>query len=431
VIDLRREDFVQIRLRVAMVGLACAISTSLFSFGSVRAEGVERLSLSLQDALKRATAAAPEVAIGESAVREADARRVGAGIVMPANPRLSVDARPAIGRNEPREIGYSAMVDLLFEPGGAPSARVREAEREGGVARADLALDRTEARYRAFAAYVRTQVAELRIAESRSALEISSRVLAAAERRLAAGAANELEQASAELDVALLRASEVGAKRERDTNLMELRDVLDLGPKVSLELTSQLSDPPALGDANRYVEAALRRHPALAALSARADLWAAHETRLRRELFPRVGLYGGVDASPLSPMFGVVGVTVELPFAQRNQTQRAVAERAREGVALRLELEGHRLVRQVVAAHEAYEARRLELVTLVDRAIPAAARTLSLAEAGWQAGRFDVFRLLTAARDALRVRAHRIDALEAVWMSYIELERASGGEVSS
>jgi outer membrane protein TolC len=212
---------------------------------------------------------------------------------------------------------------------------------------------------------------------------------------------------------------------------MELREDLDHGPKVTLELTSPLSDPPALGDSNRYVEAALRRHPALAALTARADFLAAHETRLERELFPRVGLYGGIDAAPLSPIFGFVGLSIELPVAQRNQTERAVARRAREGVAMRLELEGHRLVREVVAAYGAYEARRLELATLVDRAIPAAARTLSLAEAGWLAGRFDLFRLLTAARDALRVRAHRIDALETVWMSYIELERAAGGEVTS
>jgi outer membrane protein TolC len=364
-------------------------------------------------------------------VREAEARRVGAGVVMPTNPRLSVDARPTISGGNPRDTGYGAILDLLFEPGGAPSARVREAEREAGVARADLAIERVEARYRAFAAYVRTQVAELRIAESRSALEISSRVLAAAERRLAAGAANELEQASAELDVALLRALEVGARRERDSSLMDLRDVLNLGPKVALELTSSLGDPPAVGEANRYVEAALKRHPQLAALSARGDFLSAHQTRLERELFPRVGVYGGVDAAPLSPMFGIVGLTIELPFAQRNQSQRAVAARAREGIAMRLDLEGHRLVRRVVAAYDAYEARKSELTTLVDRAIPAAARTLSLAEAGWQAGRFDLFRLLTAARDALRVRAHRIDALEAVWMSYIELERAAGGEVSS
>jgi outer membrane protein TolC len=423
---------VQIRVRVAVVGVACAISTFFVSSRSVRAEGPERLSLSLQDALDRAATQAPEVIAARSAVREAEARRVGAGIVMPVNPRLSVDARPlATGGISPRDTGYGVMLDLLFEPGGAPSARVREAEREAGVARADLALDRNEARYRAFAAYVRIQIAELRIAESRSALEVSSRVLAAAERRLAAGAANELEQASAELDVALLRTSEIGATRERDASLMDLRDVLDLGPKVSLELTSTLSDPPVLGDSGRYVEAALRRHPALAALSARGDFLSAHQTRLERELFPRMGLYGGVDAAPLSPVYGIIGLSMELPFAQRNQTQRAVAQRARETVALRLEIEGHRLARRVVAAYDAYEARRVELVTLVERAIPAAARTLSLAEAGWQAGRFDVFRLLTAARDALRVRAHRIDALEAVWMSYIELERAAGGEVTS
>ena len=56
---------------------------------------------------------------------------------------------------------------------------------------------------------------------------------------------------------------------------------------------------------------------------------------------------------------------------------------------------------------------------------------LSLADAGFEAGRFDVFRLLGAARDSLRVRASRIDAIEAAWSARIELERAVGGEVKS
>jgi cobalt-zinc-cadmium efflux system outer membrane protein len=417
------------RTFVDLIAFACA--SSMWFFGSVaRAERGERVALSLEEALARAAAAAPEVAFAERAVRMAEARRVGAGIIMPANPRLSADVRPTLS-GASRETGYGATLDLLFQPGGAPSARIREAEREAGVARADLALDRTEARYRAFEAYVRTQIAELRIAESRSALEVSSRVLAAAERRLAAGAASEVEQASAELDVAMLRASEVAAKRERDSSLMELRDVLDLPSEAPLELTSALADPPPLGNEARYVDLALQRHPALAALAARGDLLSAHQTRLERELFPRVGVYGGVDAAPLSPIFGIVGVSVELPVAQRNQTDRAVTESAREGLAARREIERRRLVRRVALAYEACEARRIELAHLVDRALPAAARALSLAEAGWQAGRFDVFRLLTATRDALRVRAHRIDALEAVWMSYIELERASGGEARS
>jgi cobalt-zinc-cadmium efflux system outer membrane protein len=377
-------------------------------------------------------AQAPEVVNAGQAIRQAEARRVGAGVILPTNPRLSVDARPPIhGGGGYRDTGYGAMLDVLFDAGGAPAARVAEANREAGVARADFALDRAGARLRAFASYVQTQIAELRIAEARSALEISRRVLSAAERRVVAGAASDLEAASAELDVALLQASEASFIRERDAHLMDLRDVLDLGATVAVDLTSPVDEPPPLAAAQVYVERALRHHPALAALSARVKLLDSTEHRLEREVFPRLGVYAGVDAAPLSPVYGVLGVSVELPFAQRNQAPRAVTARVREGVRTRIELEARRLSRDVVAAWNAYEARRLELERITQRAMPAAARTLSFAEAGWQAGRFDLFRLLTAARDALKVRANRIDVLEAAWMARIELERAVGEEVSS
>jgi cobalt-zinc-cadmium efflux system outer membrane protein len=392
----------------------------------------ERLALSLHEAVQRAMQQSPEVVNAERAIRTAEARRVGAGVIMPANPRLSVDARPSIyGGGGFRETGYGAMLDFLFDAGGAPAARVREADREATVARADFVFDRATARLRAFTAYVHTQVAELRIAEIRSAMEISRRVLSAAQRRLATGAASEIEATQAELDVALLQAAEAAFIRERDQRLMDLRDVLDLGPTVALDLTSPVNEPPRLSEARVYVDRALQRHPALAALQARVHLLDATEVRLEREVFPRVGVYTGVDAAPLSPVYGLLGLSLELPFAQRNQGPRAVTARQREGVRTRIELEARRLARDVVAAWNAYEARRLELERITERAMPAAARTLSFAEAGWQAGRFDLFRLLTAARDALRLRANRIDVLEAAWLARIELERAVGEEISS
>jgi cobalt-zinc-cadmium efflux system outer membrane protein len=375
---------------------------------------------------------APEVVTAHNNIRQAEARRIGAGVIMPVNPRLSVDARPPLHNGGGySETGYGAMLDMLFDAGGAPSARVREAEREADVARADFVFDRVQARLRAFTAYVQTQIAELRIAEARSALEISRRVLAAAQRRVQAGAASDLEAASAELDVALLQASEASFIRQRDAHLMDLRDVLDLGATVAVDLTSPIEEPPPLSDAKIYVDRALQHHPVLAALHARVQQLDSTEERLEREIFPRVGVYAGVDAAPLSPIYGLLGVSVELPVAQRNQGPRAVTARAREGVRTRLELEARRLSRQVVAAWNAYEARRLELERITQSAMPAAARTLSFAEAGWQAGRFDLFRLLTAARDALRLRANRIDVLEAAWNARIELERAVGEEVTS
>jgi len=414
-----------------VAGLVFGIQILVVS-APVRAESPGTLSLTLTEAVNRAMADAPEVVSGRQNVREADARRVGAGILMPTNPRLAIDLRPSVtGGNGFRDLGYGAVLDLPFQPGGAPSARITEAERTTSVARADLVFDRSSARLRAFTAYVKSQIAELRIAEARSAMEISNRVLTAAQRRFAAGAASELEQASAELDVALLQASEIASVSERNSQLMDLRDALNLPPSLPLELTSPVVDPPELEDAARLVERAAKRHPELAALQARVMLLEATQTRLEKELFPRFSLYTGIDAAPVSPIYGIIGLTVELPVAQRNQGPLAMTARARETALTHLDLASRRLARDVVAAYQAYEARRLELSRLNDKAVPAAERTLSFAEAGWQAGRFDLFRLLTAARDALRVRATRIDVLEDAWMARIELERAVGGEVAS
>ena len=399
-------------------------------FAPQSARAAEPLSLSLPDALVRAKAEGPEVTRARFAVREADAKRVGAGIVLPVNPRLQFDARPLVSGGS-GTVGYGATLDFLFEVGGAPGARVREAERFAALAQADLAVTRGSARVRALSSYVGAQIAELRIIEADAALVVARRVLDATERRVNAGAGSELDASSAELQVAELEAARMAFERARSTNQMALRDALDLAPDVPLILTSAVVDLPAVAEVQRLLQRALTTHPELKTLQARVLLWAATEQRLRAEVFPKVGFYAGIDAAPLSPTYGVLGLTVELPVAQRNQGLRAQSARARESTEADLDLAARLLARAVVAALDRYESSRRELERLSDKAVPAAERTLSFAEAGFQAGRFDVFRLLAAARDSLRVRASRIDAIEAAWVARIELERAVGGEVKS
>ena len=399
-------------------------------FAPQSARAAEPLSLSLPDALVRAKAEGPEVTRARFAVREADAKRVGAGIVLPVNPRLQFDARPLVSGGS-GTVGYGATLDFLFEVGGAPGARVREAERFAALAQADLAVTRGSARVRALSSYVGAQIAELRIIEADAALVVARRVLDATERRVNAGAGSELDASSAELQVAELEAARMAFERARSTNQMALRDALDLAPDVPLILTSAVVDLPAVAEVQRLLQRALTTHPELKTLQARVLLWAATEQRLRAEVFPKVGFYAGIDAAPLSPTYGVLGLTVELPVAQRNQGLRAQSARARESAEADLDLAARLLARAVVAALDRYESSRRELERLSDKAVPAAERTLSFAEAGFQAGRFDVFRLLAAARDSLRVRASRIDAIEAAWVARIELERAVGGEVKS
>lgn len=408
-----------------LVLITLALVIALVSPRPAFADGPLRLTLA--DALSRASERAPEVAYARHVLRDAEARRVGAGLVMPANPRLSVDARPTLRGGSTSDIGYAASVDFLFDVGGAPAARKEEARRYVAVGESELRVQRLESRARAWAAYQRALIAEQRVKEITVSVDLAKRVLAASRERAEAGAAGDIEQSLAQSEVSQLEAGVNAVQQRRELEVMALRDALDLSAVTPVSLSTPLADPAAVATAEALARKALERRPDLEAIRKRIDLLVATEDRLEREIFPRVGGYLGVDASPLSPMFGIVGLSVELPVVQRNQGPLARAVVQREGETERLALEARRIVRDVHAAYAAFEARRRELRVLSEGAFPTAQRTLELVETGWRSGRFDIFRVTSAARDLARVRGLRLDALEAAWMERIALDRAVGG----
>jgi outer membrane protein, heavy metal efflux system len=416
----------------AIVGVALGVGVIVGTAGGAGADqtsGADAggLSLSLKEAITRAEQRAPDVVLAGYAVREAKAQRVGAGVVFPVNPRVAADARPPITGGTLHDIGYSANLEMYFDVGGAPSARVREAERAGEVATADLALERLRGRIAAWTAYLRVRVAETRIEETRALVSIGERILRASRQRGAAGASGDIEETLATADLGQLRAAIESASRQREEHVATLRELLDLPPTQTLSLTTPLDEPPAAPAMDALVARAIEARPELAQIRARLAYLDARHDRLKSERFPRLGAYMGVDAAPVSPIFGVLGISVELPLFQRNQGPRAVVEAARATEMERQELQARRILREVAAIHAAYESRRSELKLIATTAVPAAERTLELVEQGWLAGRFDVFRVATAARDVARVRASRLDALEAAWLARIALDRAAGG----
>jgi cobalt-zinc-cadmium efflux system outer membrane protein len=385
------------------------------------------LRLSLKEALDRADQRAPDVVLAGRAVQEARAQRVGAGVIMPTNPRATVDARPLFTGGPAGQLGYAATLEMLFDVGGAPNARVREAARAGELATADLALERLRGRVAAWIAYVQVRIAEMRIEETKSLVGIDERILRASKQRGSMGAAGVIEETLATADLGQLRAAIESASRQRDEHMSSLRDVLDLASTQQVVLTTPLDEPPSPPERELLLRRAVEARPELAQIRARLAYLDARYERLGRERFPKIGGYVGVDASPANPMFGILGLSIELPVAQRNQGPRAVTEAARSTEMERQELQGRRILREVSALHAAYESRRAELQLITTTSVPAAERTLELVEVGWLAGRFDMFRVATAARDVARIRAARLEALEAAWLARIALDRAAGG----
>jgi outer membrane protein TolC len=385
------------------------------------------VTLSLAEAQERAAARAPEVKLANGRVLSAAATRIGAGVRVPVNPRLALDARPGLDAGTRGKVGLASTLDLLMEVGDVPGARLAEADRRTRSAEAEAAVVRLEARLQATLLYVGVQLGELRLGQARDTIALAERLVAAARERRGAGAASDIDVTSASVELAERRALLHAAEAERRHLDGELRELLALPVSAPLRLTSTVDNPARLPALPQLLARTASRHPDLEAIEARLQLLAAADERLRKEARPKLGLYAGVDASPASPLFGVLGLSIELPFFQRAQGPRAVVAADRQIELARLEQARRRIDQLLRANHAAYELRFGELEVLSREGIPAAEERLKLVEEGWRAGRFDVFRLVAAAQDLARLRSMRLDVLQRLWQERLVLERLTGG----
>jgi cobalt-zinc-cadmium efflux system outer membrane protein len=387
----------------------------------------QALALSLADAFALAEKIAPELRLADGRVREAEATKVGAHIRLPTNPRLSVEARPGLDRESRGQLGYASSLDFLFELGDVPGSRLREAGARVDLARAESALHKWEVFARVLRLYTGTHLNALRIEQATQAITIAERILAATQDRLAAGAGSDIEVTSARIELTNQRTELLRARSDRTRFEMDLRQLLGLSATPALQLTSAVEKPGTVPGIETLVAYALARRPDFVVMQARLSLLATSDERLRREARPKLGLAAGLDASPLSPMFGILGMSIELPLAQRNQGPRAVVAAQRYTENLRLELERRRVELELRASLAAYESRLAELDILTQDGIPAAERRLELVETGWRSGRFDIFRLTSAAHELVQMKATRLSLLEQIWSERAILIILTGG----
>lgn len=395
--------------------------SALFLVSLLAATPVE---LSLEEAMERAADRAPLVQLAASVERQAVASGVGAGVLLPANPRLYGEVRADRGRGTD---GYAAGIEAPFELFGGAAARVDEARRRAQAAAADLAIERQAARYRAWELYLELALAAQRLSEADAAIEIAARIAEASARQLEAGASSEIDLAVATASLAEQRALRGAVLAGREELVLALRELIDLPPDAALVLSTSAGAVPACGPGAPDPGERVGQNPELAAIRARIELLERGRVRLEREARPKVSVLLGVDAAPGSPAYGQLGIGLELPVAQRNQGPRAVAAEQLGAEQLRLALATRRLVRELEARQRACTARASEVRLLTEEAIPAARRNLELVERGWRAGKFDLFRVTSATRDLVRLAQARLDVLSAAWREHITIQRLVQG----
>jgi outer membrane protein TolC len=386
------------------------------------AEATPRV-LSLQDAFKLADSQAPTVRFSEQRVAAVEQRRIGAGVFLPNNPRVYGEFRPAITGTTPWSGGFAANVEVPFDISGTPRKRVVEAEKEAGAASADSRLTKAEARFQIGSLYLQSRQCLAKLQVDLLGIETAERTFNAAKTRSAAGAAGDVDLESARAQLSEIQSVALETRAECGESELDLRQALDLPPEQTLEMVTEFATLPELpAPAGKDMD----QLPQIAAITAQGDVLDAAYNRMMHERYPRMSLFAGVDAAPVSPIFGQVGLAVEIPVAQRSAGLRAQNRVERESESWRRDLTKRSIEREINARRSNYELRRAALQELDKNAIPAAERNLELIDKGWRLGRFDVFRLTTAAREVHRLRALRVAVLSAAWVERLALSRADG-----
>jgi outer membrane protein TolC len=249
-------------------------------------------------------------------------------------------------------------------------------------------------------------------------------LLARTEARLRARAVTVLDLALAERELGQAESDLAAARREREEASGQFRSILDLPPLAEISVAPIASPEMPRGvrreDAATRAVAYRREQASVAAASARTRV---SVSRLRAQAVAPVLVNGEFEWQAYQQ--GSFGMSAQwaLPVLHTAQGERAVATAEALGLDRRRAL----TEREVATAWSVLAARLDEVQALLDRVIPAAARTVTLTEALFESGAAEAFRVLLARQDFAAARIRLLNTLREAWIARIALDRAVGG----
>jgi len=376
----------------------------------------------------------PNVETARHAVEGAHAR-ISSAKVFP-NPELSVGLTQldATHAGNPTMVGVELSVPI--ELGGKRSGRVGVARAEVNAADAEFDEVRRALRATAAEAFINLLHARLRVARRTEVLEGLQRLVAADERRLAAGEIGEVVLLQLRVEAEQFRAELIEAEGQQVVAEVSLRQLLGarvLETRASLEIVGDLrTQPPTLDTASLF--ALLSQRADLRSVTARVEV---AERRVKLEeanrvidIAAKIGWQHSfsVSSAPTVPSAEILSASLSIPLpfshiyrgdieAAKSAHRQAVSGQA----AAQLAAEGE--LQQALARFEAASRK----AALFERGVVGDAdRVLEKMLYSYQRGAVSLLELLIAQRKATEVHLGFLDALSERTRALVEVERASG-----
>jgi len=311
-------------------------------------------------------------------LRQAEARLKQAGLR--PNPSLDLSSSTDVVFANEGENGFAVMLSQPFELGGKRGKRIRVAEAEVDLAKAEIAAAERQLMGQLKTAYLRAAETSARLNFLERTRGLNRQMVQVMTVRLEAGDASRLDSHLLQAESNRLEAQRLQAEGQLTQEMFEIRKLAGISPNEPL-LLPPLAVPvraTALETEADLIEAAFRNRPDLQAVRLREALANAGVTLARAQVAPNI--IGSVRyarepnvsrfATATQPQGFVkdsvldFGVSIPLPFWNREQGNiREAASKVTQGTAEREALENSIRV-EVIAAVRRYQSamRSLELL---------------------------------------------------------------------
>lgn len=407
--------------RYVLYALVFSVGLWCVTLPDAKAADTSNLSASggmtLEEALTHASRNRQELAAYRTDLDAAALKLKHAGL--PPNPELGV-AWDNLGGDLPADDGRETTVSLSqpFEIGGKPSARKNKSQAE------IIRLQREQTTvWLDIAAEVRMAFLEVLVARERLTLQqeagkIASELAGLTHERVAAGELAATEETRAEA-----RKAETMAETQKQKRLLaeaELGLTLALvePDNVTVTVAGQLPQEVAIPDLQTLLAGiqgspllTLRRSESELATTGlsleQANAWSDPALSLAVREIP------GKDARAVS-----VGLSIPLPFFQRNQAALAEASATVRKATTNEKAAALRLKTELIKSHTVLVAADQEARTLRNEVLSRAAEAAEAVREGFRVGKFRYSDVLEASQSLVTVQARHLDAI-------LELNRAA------
>jgi cobalt-zinc-cadmium efflux system outer membrane protein len=291
---------------------------------------------------------------------------------------------------------------------------------------AELAMRLAELRAVTTQAFFEALIAQERVRVAEESLKIVASGTAATARRVTAGKISPTEETRARVAEANVRIELRQAQADRLAALRSLALVMG-SPANSIDQLDGRPETLPIPQGNEAINDRLMKSPVLRRAQGEVRrAQAAYELERARRIPDVTVSLGAVRSQDFGRDQPIIGLSIPLPFFDRNQGAQLQALRRLDAAQVQAEAEEARLRSEVLKAADQLQARSSEVQALQQEVLPGAQSAYEAASRGFELGKFGFLDVLDAQRTWLLARTQYLNALGEAHRASAELERRLG-----